>query len=272
MKLNLGRRIILFIHWLASLVLLAIIVFPDYARTALSFMDEVPINYVEIANIALLTIYLLLSLSVLCMVFKRGSKRAERGFITVDSADTGKVRIAISAIEHMVKQAAYTVDGIADMKISINNADDAIAINVNVVMVNGSHVPTVTLNMQRAIRQYVEMNCGVAVRSVSISIQSVTASADGSSKRGKRAEAKMAAEPSHSVQEWTVPLVQSVASAANESEIRPEASVSEAAAEPADYAVNSDVAAVEEPEVVEEASEDAYIAVDELNTEEEKEN
>lgn len=264
MKLNLGRRIILFIHWLASLVLLAIYVFPDYARTALSFMDKIPVNYIDIVNIALLTIYLLLSLSVLFMVFKRGSKRAERGFITVDSADTGKVRIAISAIEQMVKQAAYTVDGIADMKISINNSDDAIAINVNVVMVNGSHVPTVTLNMQRAIRQYVEMNCGVAVRSVSISIQSVTANADGSGKRSKRFDAKTPAVSPVPMQEWPAPSVQPEKVIP---EIQPELKPSEAVMEPA-YSVSD----TEEPGMVEEPSEDANDAVEELNTEEEKEN
>lgn len=199
MKLNLGRRIVLFVHWLASLALLAMIVFPEYVAWGISFLNWVPGNYMEIATIVLLTIYLLLSLSVLCMVFSRDGKRAERGFITVDSSDSGRVRIAISAIEQMVRQAACSVDGIADMKIGIRNSDDAVDINVNVVMMNGSHVPTVTLNMQRAIRQYVEMNCGVAVRSVSINIQSVTANADGIGKHSKRSDIKTAA-PIHAVQ------------------------------------------------------------------------
>lgn len=193
MKLNLGRRIVLFVYWLASLIVLATLVVPEYVGVAASYVfDLIPMPYLQYVVIGLFAIYLLLSLLVLGMVFKgNGQKRSERGFITVDSADTGKVRIAIGAIESMVKQAIHTVDGIADMKISIGNADDAISIQVNVTMVNGSHVPTVTLNMQRAIRQFVEMNCGVAVRSVSISIQSVTNGVEGG-KKNKRQEAKPA--------------------------------------------------------------------------------
>jgi len=271
MKLNFGRRLILFIHWLASLLLLAIHIFPDYVRAALSFMDQVPANYVEIVNIVLLSFYLLLSLAVLCMVFKRDGKRADRGFITVDAADTGKVRIAITAIEQMVKQAVYTVDGIADMKISISNSDDAIAINVNVVMVNGSHVPTVTLNMQRAIRQYVEMNCGVAVRSVSINIQSVTANADSSGKRGKRLEAKAAA-PSISNQEWSSQTAQPFVPATVEPEMQFEVSVDETVAEPVQNTMDSEYAATETDSLVDMNSDEAYTAVEELKFEEEKEN
>ncbi len=261
MKLNLGRRIVLFIHWLASLALLAIIVFPDYADEAISAVSGTfPAGYWEYALIVLLAIYLLLSLSVLCMIFKRSkTKRSERGFITVDSADTGKVRIAVSAIEQMVKQAANTVDGVADMKISIDNSDDAIAIQVNVAMVSGSHVPTVTLNMQRAIRQYVEMNCGVAVRSVSVSIQSVAA-ADGG-KRSKRGEAKAAAQaPIMPVQPAYVPET-----------VQPEPVVP---AEPEYCTVEDEPVAVEPViEVAEPVDpEEPIAAVDELTCEEEKEN
>lgn len=279
MKLNLGRRIVLFIHWLASLVLLANIIFPDYVAWGLSYFEWVPADYMQIATIALLVIYLLASLFVLCMVFRRGSKRADRGFITVDAADTGKVRIAISAIEQMVKQAAYTVDGISDMKISINNSDDAIEIHVNVVMINGSHVPTVTLNMQRAIRQYVEMNCGVAVRSVSVSIQSVTASAE-SGKRGKRHDSTPipapVSAPVQPVQDWVEEKIQPVAAPVAEPvpEIEP---IAPAVDEPAYYSVDTESAVAEEnadieAAVVEETPDEAYAAVEEMNTEEEKEN
>lgn len=262
MKLNLGKRIILFVHWLASLILLAMLVVPDSVGVAVSYVaDLIPAAYAQYVVIALLTIYLLLSLAVLCMIFKRsGAKRAQRGFITVDSADTGKVRIAISAIEQIVKQAAHTVDGVADMKIGITSTDDAIAIQVNVTMVSGSHVPTVTLNMQRAIRQFVEMNCGVAVQSVSVSIQAVTNSADGG-KKSKRHEAKSATEWNYEPAQAPIPLpVEPVVQATVEPDYEPAVVGCEAVHE-------------EEPAVESEPSEEPIeTAADELNTEEEKEN
>lgn len=202
MKLNFGRRVILFIHWLVSLIVMAAIVFSGFtAERVEELRGLIGANYTHIAFIVFVVLYALLSLAVVCLIFRRDGKRSERGFITVDASDTGKVRIAVSAIEQMVRQAAHTVDGIADMKISISNGDDAIAIQVNVNMVNGSHVPTVTLNLQRAIRQFVEMNCGVAVRSVSISIQAVTNPADGG-RCVKRAEARPAMPAQPQEGEW----------------------------------------------------------------------
>lgn len=190
MKLNFGGRVILFLHWLISVVLLAAIVFADTTAMLIEKLrNAVNPNYVHIAFIAFAAIDLLLCIAAVCLIFKRDGKRSERGFITVDSSETGRVRIAISAIEQMVKQAVCAVDGISEMKIGISNMDDAIAINVNMTLVSGSHVPTVTLNMQRAIRQFVEMNCGVSVRTVSINIQAVSNAAE-TGRKGRRWELK----------------------------------------------------------------------------------
>lgn len=196
MKLNFIKRVVLFFHWLLSLLVVLCVFFSEYASMAYEKIQSViDPKYMKIGSVAVMVIYAILSICVLIMVFKRSSKRTERGFITMDSSETGKVRIAVGAVEQMVKQAVGTVDGIADMRISISSLDDAIAINVNVSVVNGSHVPTVTMNMQRAIRQFVELNCGVAVRSVAINVQTVVNPSEGS-KRGRKAEKAMpAAQP-----------------------------------------------------------------------------
>ena len=187
MKLSLGKRVLMFFHWLFSLLIVAAfavyLIVPDFLMTYYNrLVDAIGYSNVKIIGIALLAIYVLLAVAQACLVFKR-AKKGERGFITVDSSDSGKVRIAISAIEQMVRQSVGSIDGITEMKIGIENQDDAIGIIVNASIVNGSHVPTITMNMQRAIRQFVETNCGVAVRSVAISINSVTAQAESGRKR-----------------------------------------------------------------------------------------
>lgn len=181
MKLSVGKRILMFLHWLVSLLICAAfatyIIAPDFIMKYYAMVETaVSVKYVKIIGIALLVLYAALAIVQIYLIFKR-KKRAERGFITVDSSDTGRVRIAVSAIEQMVRQSVTSIDGITEMKINIDNQDDAIVIGVVATIVNGSHVPTITMNMQRAIRQFVEMNCGVAVREVSISINAVTNSA-----------------------------------------------------------------------------------------------
>ena len=178
MKLTVGKRILLFFHWLLSLLIVAAfavyLIARDFAMKYYDMAEQaLGLSKVQIIGIALLAVYVLLTVAAAVIIFKRG-KRLDRGFITMDSSDTGKVRIAISAIEAMVRQSVTNIDGITEMKIGIESREDAIAIRVNATIVNGSHVPTITMNMQRAIRQFVEMNCGVAVREVSISINAVT--------------------------------------------------------------------------------------------------
>lgn len=205
MKLNFGKRFALILHWLSSVIALAALVFNAKALELVqAVQNRIGEKYTHMALIALAAVYAFLCILALCILLRPSGKRSERGFITVDSSDTGRVRIAVSAIEQMVKQAVGVIGGIAEMKISISSEDDAIAIVVNVSIVAGTHVPTVTLNIQRAIRQFVEMNCGVAVRSVAVNVQAVTMPGEG--RKGRKMEIP-AAQPWSPAPE--APVVQS---------------------------------------------------------------
>ena len=182
MKLSGGKRVLMFFHWLFSLLicagLVALVVWPDvvhqyYERLAGRFSARILL----IAGIAALGIYLILCIAQLALIFRR-RRKGDRGFIEVDSSENGRVRLAISAIEQMVRQSVTNIDGLNDMKIGIKNQDDAIEIGVRASIMSGCHVPTITMNMQHAIRQFVEVNCGVAVREVSITIKSITETAE----------------------------------------------------------------------------------------------
>ena len=194
MKIGIGKRILMFLHWFFSLIFFAVLVISVVAPYLIAEAKELffrllgPYGHIGsiILGAALAVIYVLLCVVQAGIIFKRRIPRSERGFITVDSSDNSRVRIAVSAIEQMVRQSVYSIDGISDMKIAIENSDDAIEININASILSGSHVPTITLNMQQAIRKFVEMNCGVAVRTVAVSINSVT-SPDAAGRRKHRA-------------------------------------------------------------------------------------
>ena len=189
MKLTVGKRILMFFHWLLSALICAAfaayLIKPEFVK---GLYDKVTARLtatqITIIGIAILAVYVIVAIAELYLVFHRG-KKGDRGFITVDSSDTGKVRIAVSAIEQMVRQSVTSIDGINEMKIGIQSLDDAIKIDIAANIYSGSHVPTITMNMQRAIRQFVEMNCGVAVRAVSISINSVTNATEPKGRKGR---------------------------------------------------------------------------------------
>lgn len=190
MKLNFGKRLVLFLHWLLSLIVFALVVLwcvsPQIATDIPEMINRViGAGVAEIAGIAAAVIYVLLAVLSVAFIFSRDKKKGERGFITVDSSEAGRTRIAISAVEQMIRQAVRCVDGIADLKANIINNEDTISINTSVAIVSGAHVPTVTMNIQRAIRSYIELNCGVGVREVSVSVHSLENAEEGG-KHGRR--------------------------------------------------------------------------------------
>lgn len=190
MKLNFGRRLVLFLHWLLSLIVFALVVLWSVSEQTLwkltaAISGVIGAEAGGVACIALGALYALLSVLSVIFILSQDKKRAERGFITVDSSEAGRTRIAVGAVEQMIRQAVRSVDGIADMKSVITNNEDAISISASVSIMNGAHVPTVTMNIQRAIRSYIELNCGVAVREVSVSVHSLL-DAEENGKQGRR--------------------------------------------------------------------------------------
>jgi len=233
MKLNFGKRLLLFLHWLLSLLaIISLILFcvnPAFLARVADYVNQlIGSDLTEILCIVVLAVYALLSLLTLLVIFARNKNRADRSFISIDSSDTGRTRIAISAVEQMIRQAVRAVDGLGEMKCSIVNNDDSICISANVTLRNGAHVPTVTMNMKRAIRDYIELNCGVAVREISVNVNSVETPVEG--KRGSKRNTAAAAPASAPKQ-----AVQVAPEAAHADEIIPEPAmpVEEIPAEPA---------------------------------------
>lgn len=102
------------------------------------------------------------------------SRVRKRNFITLNADNGGQVRIALPAIRQMAMQAIAGVAGLKDVDIDVSESgDDAIEVSVAMDVEGGVHVPTVTLNMQSAIRGNIEKNCGVNVRSVTVDVKSV---------------------------------------------------------------------------------------------------
>ena len=179
MKANIGRRILLIVHWLISLLLVAAIGFCAVTGYGLETLKSRLGSYSTLVLVVCGVAYLLLSLAVAVILFTRGRKKDDRGFVVVDSSDKGRIRISTSAVDQMVQEAAASVEGLIDMKSVIESADDSVDVRASITIERGAHVPTVSLELQRSIRQYVEMNCGVQVHEVIVSIISVTDPAGG---------------------------------------------------------------------------------------------
>ncbi|HIU34796.1 MAG TPA: alkaline shock response membrane anchor protein AmaP [Candidatus Pullichristensenella excrementigallinarum] len=157
----------------------------------------------------LVLILALLSVFMLMMIFQTREKRRNRSFITVNSDDGGRVRVAISVLSQMVRQVVGRVEGVRDMKIRIDGDEDAVVVGVDLSLDSGVHVPTVTFNMRRSIREHIENKCGVDVRDVEITVNSMADAQAPEKKRfarWNRTERKAAQETADAPMNASAPI------------------------------------------------------------------
>ena len=137
-------------------------------------------------GLGLTAIVALLSAYMLMMIFRKGKRHVSSSFVSVDPGDGGQVHIALSALAQMARQAVGRVEGVREMKIDVTGEDDAIAVTVGLTLNANAHVPTVTRNMRKAIRNSIESNCGVAVRDVEIVVGSLADETEKAEKKKVR--------------------------------------------------------------------------------------
>ena len=126
-----------------------------------------------VIGLGLAAIVVLLSAYMLMMLFGKGKKRVPTSFVPVESEDGSQVHMSLTAISQMARQAIGRVPDVKDMKICVQSEGEAVSLSVELILKASAHVPTVTKNMQKSIRDAIEKNCGVTVRDVQIVVSAL---------------------------------------------------------------------------------------------------
>ena len=120
-------------------------------------------------------------LAVYAMVVVTPSRKKKSAFVTLNADENGQVRVALPAIRELAMQALRGVAGSQDAEIRVYEDSDAISVAVNMNVTSDVHVPTVTMNLQRAIKEHTQKSCGVSVRNVTVVVDSVLPAPAGAS-------------------------------------------------------------------------------------------
>ena len=174
MKIRFWDRVLATLYVLLSLALCVFVALRSLGLDVIgNFYERLTLatSYWYLIYFGVLIIIVLLGVYVLRLFFAR--KPRKTNFVTVDSGDNGKVIISLEALEQMVRQAVRPDPDISDMKIEVSGHDDAVSALLELAVKGGAHLPTITMNLQRDIRRYVEVNSGVAVRDVTVKVASV---------------------------------------------------------------------------------------------------
>ena len=85
------------------------------------------------------------------MVVITPTRKKKSAFVTLNADENGQVRVALPAIRELAMQALRGVAGSQDAEIRVYEDSDAISVAVNMNVTSDVHVPTVTMNLQRAL-------------------------------------------------------------------------------------------------------------------------
>lgn len=118
--------------------------------------------------------------------------------VSVQNTDSGAVRVSVQAMDSLVRRAIGEQEGVLDVKSKIVNHDDSITVHIDMALAMDSHIPNITMMMQRRIKRYIEETSGIAVREVIVLVSEVREGAPAAipaPAEAKIMQAEAAAEP-----------------------------------------------------------------------------
>lgn len=120
---------------------------------------------------------LLLLISIKLVFCGRGPKEVQPTVTLVRQSEIGGTYIALSAIDSMVQKHCRQQTKVRDCVSALRTADNGVAISLKLSVLPDTDVVTLTDELQKSLKEYIETLTGVNVSEVSILVESTTASA-----------------------------------------------------------------------------------------------
>lgn len=125
---------------------------------------------VRTAAVIIGALTLLISLRFLFVAIRRGGGAAP----SIDQrTEYGDIRISLETVENLALKAASRQRGVHDLRARIRVTDAGIDISIRAVVDGESVIPTLSEDMQRAVKDYVEEITGIPVANVSVYVANI---------------------------------------------------------------------------------------------------
>ena len=108
--------------------------------------------------------------AVYLLVLPSKLRENRKGFV-VQQTDNGELRIAIKAIENLVKKCVDMHEEMTLSSMVIQNARDGVTVDLRISLANNISIPLAVASLQKQIRQYLAVSSGIEVREVRVSVE-----------------------------------------------------------------------------------------------------
>ncbi|MCL4425986.1 MAG: alkaline shock response membrane anchor protein AmaP [Firmicutes bacterium] len=103
-----------------------------------------------------------------------GFRRRYGGQTVIQETPLGEVRIALEAIENLVKKVARQVPGVRDVRAGVTNQPAGVAASLRITVSPDVNIPEVSDQVQNSIKNYVRSVVGIGVTEVRIAVENIT--------------------------------------------------------------------------------------------------
>jgi Uncharacterized protein conserved in bacteria len=125
---------------------------------------------VRTAVIIVSAVTLLISLRFLYVALRRGGGAAQ----SIDQrTEFGDIRISLETVENLALKAASRQRGVQDLRARIRVTDAGIDISIRAVVDGDSPIPSLSEEMQKSVRDYVEEITGIPVANVAVYVANI---------------------------------------------------------------------------------------------------
>lgn len=103
-----------------------------------------------------------------------GFRRRYAGQTVIQETPLGEVRIALEAIENLVRKVARQVPGVRDVRAGVSNQPAGIAAFLRITVSPDISIPEVSDQIQTTVKNYVRNVVGIGVTEVRIAVENIT--------------------------------------------------------------------------------------------------
>ncbi|SDW33213.1 alkaline shock response membrane anchor protein AmaP [Paenibacillus sp. CF384] len=132
-------------------------------------------RWLQATVIIVSTIVLLISLRFLYLALRRSNASAP----SIDQrTEFGDIRISLETVENLALKAASRQKGVKDLKARIRISEAGIEVSLRAIADGESSIPTLTEEIQRAVKSHVEEITGIPVAGVSVFVANIIQTAN----------------------------------------------------------------------------------------------
>jgi uncharacterized alkaline shock family protein YloU len=142
-------------------------------------VDFVSLFYANLANALILAAVglVLLLVSIKLVFCGRGHKEVQPAVALIRQSEIGGSYITLSAIDSMVQKHCRQQTKVRDCSSALRTTDTGVAISLRLSVLPDTDIVTLTDELQKSLKEYIETLTGVNVAEVGILVESTAASA-----------------------------------------------------------------------------------------------